>query len=208
MTSNTNSSDSNQTDPNQTQECENCCCHQTQDSCQAPAQEPEIDYRDKYLRLLAESENLRRRLQKESQESIKFAVQKVVLEFLDPYDNFEKALYHAGYSPSEEVRNWAIGFKMIHQQFKDWLNSQGIHSFVSEGQLFNTQLHEAVEIVNSREVPEGYILKELSKGYKIHDRVLRPSKVTIAKHCEDENDLVDAAESDVDSQTSSNTNEI
>jgi molecular chaperone GrpE len=191
MTANTNSSD-----PKENPEDESCCCQSKQECCQQEPESEAIDFKDKYLRLLAENENLRRRLQKESQDSIKYAVQKVILEFLDPYDSFEKALYHAGYSPSEEVRNWAIGFKMIHQQFKDWLGSQGVHSFVSEKQQFNPQLHEAVEVIESREVRDGYILKELTKGYKIHDRVLRPSKVAIAKYSDPVDELLKAAESD------------
>lgn len=178
------------------------CCgshHEKPECCQSEKAD-EIDYKDKYLRLLAESENLRRRLQKESQDSIKFAVQKVIVEFLDPYDSFEKALFHAGYSPSEEVRNWAIGFKMIHQQFKDWLHSQGVHSFVSKNQAFNPQLHEAVETIETHQFPEGHILEELSKGYKIHDRVLRHSKVTIAKAntpSQQSKNLINEAESDI-----------
>lgn len=195
MTANTNSSD-----PKECQEDESCC--KSQECCQQTPASEQDEFKDKYLRLLAENENLRRRLQKESQESIKFAVQKVILEFLDPYDSFEKALFHAGYSPSEEVRNWAIGFKMIHQQFKDWLVSQGVHSFVSEKQHFNPQLHEAVEMIESHEVPDGYILKELSKGYKIHDRVLRPSRVAIAKHADPIDELLKAAESN---ETPANT---
>lgn len=199
MTTNSNSSQSNESE-----EDHGCGCHPDQKTCHSQEKESENDYKDKYLRLLAENENLRRRLQKESQDSIKFALQKVIVELLEPYDSFEKALFHAGYSPSEDVRNWAIGFKMIHQQFKDWLSSQGVHSFASKGQSFNAQLHEAVEAIATDKFPEGHVLEELSKGYKIHDRVLRHAKVTIAKSSTASiDDLINDAESDVLPQTSS-----
>jgi molecular chaperone GrpE len=164
------------------------------------------EFKDKYLRLLAENENMRRRFQRESQESIRYAAQKIILDLLDPFDNFEKALSHAGHSSSEEVRNWAIGFKMIHQQFKDWLNAQGVHSFVSKDQPFSAQLHEAVETVATNQVREGTIMEEYAKGYKMHDRVLRPAKVSIAKPLSTNAQSVTEAESDLDDDELSSNN--
>lgn len=177
-----------------------CGCHENTPPEQATTAGPsnhEEDYKDKYLRLLAENENLRRRLQRESQEAIRFATQKVILDLLDPYDNFEKALFHAGYSPSEEVRNWAIGFKMINQQFKDWLNSQGVYSYPSKGEVFNPELHEAVEMIPTHDRREGTIIDEFSKGYKMHDRVLRHAKVAIATKVENNDELALEAEKEL-----------
>lgn len=176
-------------------------CGSQKDSSEVKSQ-PTTDeeYKEKYLRLLAENENTRRRVQRESQEAIRYAAQKIILDLLDPFDNFEKALYHAGYSPSEDVRNWAIGFKMIHQQFKEWLSAQGVHSFVSKGQPFNAQLHEAVETVATQQAREGTVIEEYTKGYKMHDRVLRPAKVSIAKPHSSTDESLDDAEAELSPQ--------
>src|SRR5579885_2984879 len=93
------------------------------------------DCKDKYLRLLAEMENARKRLQKEKQEMTRFAIENVISEILGPMDNLENAL---GFTKqmSEETKNWAMGFQMILSQFKDVLNNHGIAPFSSEGTFF------------------------------------------------------------------------
>lgn len=146
-----------------------------------PQEEQGEEYREKYLRLLAENENLLKRLRKESKDSIRLATQKIILDLLLPLDQFENALMHANTNPSEDVQNWALGFKMIQKQFKEWLSSQNVHSYVSRGELFNPALHEAVEMIASSEYREGIVIKELVKGYKMGDYVLRPAKVVVAK---------------------------
>jgi molecular chaperone GrpE len=138
------------------------------------------EYKDKYLRLLAEIENTRKRMQKEKLEMARFAVENVVAEFLAPMDNLENALSFAGQG-SEEIRNWAAGFEMILAQFKEALNQHGIVPFVSEGTLFDPHMHEAVEMEETDDVPAGTILKEFVRGYKSKDYVLRPAKVRVAK---------------------------
>ncbi len=77
---------------------------------------------EKYMRMLAESENVRKRMQKERQEMTKYAVENMLAEFLHPIDSLEKALQFAE-SMSDEVRNWAIGFEMLLNQFKQILST-------------------------------------------------------------------------------------
>lgn len=153
----------------------------TEAQTEGKAEESDEAYREKYLRLLAENENQMRRLRKESRHSTQIAISKVILDLLQPLDYFESALYHAKVSPSEDVQNWALGFKMIHKQFKEWLSSQGVHSFVSRGENFSPALHEAVEMVEDSNYREGTVIKELAKGYKMHDQILRAAKVVVAK---------------------------
>jgi molecular chaperone GrpE len=140
----------------------------------------EEDWKDKYLRSLAEMENMRKRMQKERQEIARFGIENAIGAFLPAIDNFENALRFAE-SAGPEVKNWAIGFEMILSEFKEVLHNHGIVSFHSEGNTFDAGLHEAVEIVETSEVPDGTILHEFTKGYKSAHRTVRPARVKVAK---------------------------
>jgi molecular chaperone GrpE len=135
---------------------------------------------EKYLMMLADSENARKRMQKERQEVIRHAVEKVLIEFLHPLDSFEKALQFAE-SMSPEVKNWAIGFEMLLNQFKQILNQYGVHEYHSVGKTFDPHFHEAVELVVSTEYPPGVVMEEFVRGYKIGDRPIRVARVKVAK---------------------------
>ena len=135
---------------------------------------------EKYLLTLAESENTRKRMQKERQELTRHAVEKVLVEFLHPLDSFEKALQLAE-SMSEEVRNWAIGFEMLMNQFKQVLNQYGVLEYHSVGKQFDPHLHEAVEMTVSTEYPPGVVIEEFVRGYKVGERPIRVARVKVAK---------------------------
>jgi molecular chaperone GrpE len=135
---------------------------------------------EKYLRVLAESENARKRMQKERQEMTKHAVESVLAEFLHPIDSFEKALQFAE-SMSQEVKTWAIGFEMLLNQFKQILSQHGVQEYHSVGKPFDPHLHEAVEMVVSAEYPPGVVIEELSRGYKIGDKPIRVARVKVTK---------------------------
>ncbi len=146
-----------------------------------PTLEEELqEYKNKNLRLLAENENTRKRLQKEKIEMTRFAVDNVIAEFLIPMDNLENALGFAK-NMSEETSNWARGFQMILTQFKDVISSNGVTSFSALGHTFDPHLHEAVEIDESTTEPDGTILQEYTKGYKSNTRIIQPAKVKVAK---------------------------
>jgi molecular chaperone GrpE len=140
----------------------------------------EEDWKDKYLRALAEQENMRKRIQKEKQEMLSFGIENAIAEFLPAIDNLENAL-RFGMSASGEVKNWAQGFEMILSQFKEVLHNHGIVSFHSEGNTFDPEYHEAVEIVETTEHPDGTIMHEFAKGYKSGVRTIRPARVKVAK---------------------------
>ena len=145
-----------------------------------PSKEEELqEYKDKYLRLLAEVDNTRKRMQKERQEMTRFAIENAMAELLAPIDNLENALSCAE-NMSSEVRNWAHGFTMILEQFKDVLHHHGISSFSSEGERFDPEKHYAIESEETTEKKEGTILKEFVKGYKSKERTVRPARVKVA----------------------------
>lgn len=136
--------------------------------------------KDKYLRLLAESENARKRLQKERVEMIQISLQNLIVDFLMPVDHLENALKFAQ-ATSDEVKHWASGFQMILGQFKDVLANNNVVPFDSEGQHFDPHYHEAVETVATKEVAPGTVVSESLRGYKMGDRIIRPARVTVAR---------------------------
>lgn len=138
------------------------------------------EFKDKYQRSLAESENARKRLQKERQEMVQYAIQNVITDFINPIDHLENALKFANQA-SDDVKHWALGFQMILNQFKDALTSNGVVAFESEGTHFDPLRHEAVEMITTNDYPPGTIVTESLRGYKMGDRTIRPAKVTVAK---------------------------
>ena len=142
-----------------------------------------IEYKDKYLRLLADAENARKRLQKERQEISRYAIESFVVDFLRPLDNFENALRFAQ-EMSDEVKNWAYGFQMILAQFKDVLTQNGIIAIDSLGKPFSPHDHEAVEMIETQQEPPGTIIEECMRGYRMGDRTIRAARVKVAKPVE------------------------
>lgn len=136
--------------------------------------------KDKYLRTLAEAENTRKRMQKEREELINFALENLICEFLIPIDHMENALKYTE-DASDEVKNWAIGFQMILAQFKDVLSNNGVSTIETKGAHFDPHLHEAIEIVATDEHPADTVFAENVKGYKRGGRVIRPARVAVAK---------------------------
>jgi molecular chaperone GrpE len=158
----------------------------TEEQMTEPPKVEETDWKDKYLRTLAEMENMRKRMQKERQETARFGIENVIGEFLPAIDNFENALRFSE-AAGGEVKSWAIGFEMILSQFKEVLHNHGIVAFHSEGNKFDAQLHEAVEIIETQDFPDGTILHEFTKGYKSASRTVRPARVKVAKRSEKTN---------------------
>jgi len=136
--------------------------------------------KDKYLRVLAESENARKRLIKEKQEQVQYAVKNVVCDFLTPIDQMEGALKHAD-KASPETKQWVIGFEMVLAHFREALLANNVTPFTSVGTAFDAHLHEAVEMVETDEHPDGIVVEESIKGYKMGDKVIRPARVKVAK---------------------------
>lgn len=145
------------------------------------------EYKDKYLRLLAEAENTRKRLIRERQEISQLANERVIVDFLHPLDNLENALKFADQA-SGEIKNWAMGFQMILDQFKDVLAQHGVKSISTEGMEFDPHHHEAIEIVETNDFPPGTIIQECARGYQLGSKTIRPARVKVAAAPPDEGD--------------------
>ncbi len=156
------------------------CCRANEKEMGAPSFQKEAEeWKDKYMRAIAEIENVRKRLTREKIEGQGFAIQNVIADFIQPFDQLEVALEHADKAP-QEVKMWAIGFQMILEQFKQLFLSYDVQSIPGVGTLFDPNLHEAIEVEETLEAPEGTILQLFQKGYKIGSRTIRPARVKVA----------------------------
>lgn len=143
------------------------------------------EQKEKYLRVLAEMENVRKRMQKERHETTRFAVENVIREFLVPLDHFENAMGFT-HQMSEETQTWARGFEMILTQFKEILKGHQVVPFQSEGIAFDPHLHEVIEMEETEEKNVGMVLQEFLRGYRCGERVLRPARVKVGKRRENQ----------------------
>jgi len=155
----------------------------------AQARAETAEFKDKYFRALAEMENARKRLQKEKQETSQYAIQNIVCEFLIPIDHFENALGFTD-NMSEEVKHWALGFEMILTQLKDVLAANGIQPIEAQGKYFDPHLHEAVENVETNDIPADIVVEVFTRGYRMGERTIRPARVKVAKSIKNEGEKI------------------
>ena len=148
-----------------------------------PGAAPELDFEkkikeaeQKYVYLYADFENYKKRAIRERQDTLKFGWENVANGLLDVLDNFHRALQFA---KPESDPNLLDGLKLVAQQFKSTLEKQGVAEIPSIGSSFNPELHESVGQLPS-EKPAGTIVQEAQKGYTLHGRLLRPSRVLIS----------------------------
>jgi molecular chaperone GrpE len=132
---------------------------------------------DRLARLQAEFDNARKRGVREQQEFREFAAADVIKGLLPVLDSFERAL-----KASREVSEFRSGVELIYRQFQDALQKAGVQAIASVGQPFDPRVHEAIEMVDTAEVPDHHVMDELQKGYKFKDRLLRPAMVRVARN--------------------------
>ena len=133
------------------------------------------DLRDRSVRTLADFDNFRKRSQRESQEFRKYALLEPMRDFLTVIDNLDLALSAQG--SAEDLK---LGVEMIHRQMQELLRRFGATEVPAVGQPFDPTQHEAVAREESPEVKAPTVVAELRRGYKMHDRLLRPSMVKVA----------------------------
>jgi molecular chaperone GrpE len=138
---------------------------------------------DRLARLQAEFDNARKRAVREQQEFREFAAADVIKNFLPILDSLERALKAGGDSNSNSNSNdFRNGIELIYRQFQDALQKIGVQPIVSVGQAFDPRVHEAVEMVDTSEVPDHHVLDELQRGYRYKERLLRPAMVRVARN--------------------------
>lgn len=138
--------------------------------------------KERYLRAVAEMENFRKRAARERQEAVQYASQGLLEKLVPVLDNLDMALAAVnGSQQGASVDTLKTGVGMVLGQLRSTLRDAGLEEIDGTGQAFDPAWHEAVSQVESAEVPEGNILQQLRKGYRLNQRLLRPATVVVAK---------------------------
>jgi molecular chaperone GrpE len=140
----------------------------------AEATEKAEGYLANWQRTQADFINYKRRNEQEREEFSKFANATLILSLLPVLDDFERALASIPAKPSR--LNWVDGIRLIERKFRASLEAQGLTLIEALGKPFDPSLHEAVRQDRGE---EGIVIEELQKGYKLHDRVIRPTMVVV-----------------------------
>ncbi len=138
------------------------------------------EYWDRILRLQADFENTRKRLEREKQDFVKFANEGIVLELLNTLDDLERVVELAQ-SKHQDLPAFLKGVEMILAHLYEMLKEYGVRPIDSEGKIFDPHYHEALMQVENKDLPEHTVVEELQKGYLLNDRVIRTAKVKVSK---------------------------
>ena len=136
-------------------------------------------FKDLALRSQADFDNYRKRAAREKEDAFKYANTSFLERLIPIFDNFELGLNAA--KSSGEAASILSGLDMVAKQLGDFLAETGVQPIEAAGQPFDPNLHEAVAQEESLEAPEGVVLRQLRKGYKLRDRLLRPATVIVSK---------------------------
>ena len=150
-----------------------------------PARETEVEQLraerdsliDRLAPLQAEFENSRKRAAREQQEFKDYAAAEAIKGLLPALDSFERAL-----QTSTEKSDLRSGVELIYRQLLDALQKLGLRPVPAKGEPFDPRWHEAIEMVDTKEVEDHHVLDELQRGYKLKDRLLRPAMVRVARN--------------------------
>jgi molecular chaperone GrpE len=132
---------------------------------------------ERYMRLMAEFQNYKKRVAKEKADIHAYANEKIISEFLPVIDNFERALA----TETEDNEAYAKGMQLIFEQFRKALENAGLEEIKAMDEEFDPNVHNAVMTDNVEDKDDGIITKVLQKGYKLKDKVIRPSMVAVNK---------------------------
>lgn len=136
------------------------------------------DGNEKYVRLMAEFQNYKKRVTKEKNDIREYATEKLITELLPVLDNFERAL---AANAEDDPAGYAKGMELIFTQMKTELEKSGLAELEAEGQDFDPAKHNAVMTEENEDLESGKVSKVLQKGYTLNDKVIRPSMVAVTK---------------------------
>jgi molecular chaperone GrpE len=134
---------------------------------------------DRLLRKQAELENFRKRVQRDKEEFLQHANAELLRSLLPVLDGFDRALKHRNHSIPPD---YYVGLELIHRQLTEALGKAGLTPIESKGELFDPELHQAAEKVETQEHQDQEVVEELQRGYKLRHRLLRPAVVKVAVH--------------------------
>ena len=136
---------------------------------------------DRLLRTSADFDNFKKRAAREKQEAIKYANEGLFLKLVPVLDSLDMALAAAQTAGPDTGQSLQAGVSMVFQQLKGALGDAGLEELDAVGKPFDPNFHEALSQRETPDVPEGQVVQQLRKGYKLRDRLLRPASVVVAK---------------------------
>jgi len=136
-------------------------------------------FRDLALRTAADFDNFRKRAAREKEDAIRYANTSLLGDLLPVLDNFELGMEAAKAAPGADAILQGLG--MVSRQFQDFLTSAGVETIPTDGTAFDPNFMEAVGHEHDPKIPEGQVLRETRRGYKLRDRLLRPASVFVSK---------------------------
>ena len=136
---------------------------------------------DTLLRTTADFENFKKRAARERQEAVKFANESLLQKLVPILDTFDMALTAATNAKEGTAQSLQTGVSMILSQFRNTLTEAGLEEIDAAGKPFDPNFHEAVSQQETADVPEGTVVQQLRRGYKLKERLLRPATVIVAK---------------------------
>ncbi len=142
--------------------------------------------KDKYLRLYAEFDNYRKRVQKDREELLKYGSEPLIMELLTIVDNLEMALSHA--QNETGVDGLIQGVELTLKEFHKILKKYGVEEIEALGKPFDPQIHHAMSQVVRTDVDDMTVVEEYRKGYKLNDKVIRPSLVAVSKRSDEKSE--------------------
>ncbi len=149
-----------------------------------PLEEQVKELTDRLQRKTAEFANYQKRIQKEMDETRRYAIKPLALDLLQVLDSLERALITSADDQSENqqgMEEFTKGFKMIYDQLMGALTSHGIVSIEAKNEPFDPNCHDAVMEEENPDLPDRTVIDELVKGYMLHERLLRPSRVRVSR---------------------------
>ena len=136
------------------------------------------DQHERTLRAIADLDNFKKRIVKEREDTARFGQEKLLREFLPVLDNLDRALEHA--KSASDFEALKAGILMTRKHFEDMLSRFGVKGFSALGKIFDPKMHEAIQQMESDE-PPNTIVHEVVRGFTLHDRLMRPAMVAVAK---------------------------
>lgn len=147
---------------------------------QAPAAAPaQPDAAEQILRLRADFENTKKRLERDKQEAIKYANERLLAQILPIVDNLDRAMASLG--EGHDPEKVAQGLKLAQGDLHGVLEAHGVEVVKGVGAAFDPRVHEAVGIVDDADAEEGTIMEEVQRGYLLNGRLIRPSRVRVSQ---------------------------
>ena len=139
------------------------------------------EYRENWIRAAADFENFKKRAARERTEAAQFANASLLQKLLPVLDNFEMAQSAAQSAQGDKLTSLQTGIAMIQIQLKTALTEAGLEEMDASGKPFDPNFHEAVSQQETADAPEGQVIQQIRKGYKLRERLLRPAAVIVSR---------------------------